>query len=140
MLPLILLKKAENGNRTRSSMWQNSSVGESSSTTPVRCRDASLMDNHFSPAAGSCTRIPFFLYAFSTTSGRSVVCFAHVTNAMAQTEGNFEKGEADGVEGARYWRPWLLGSLAEETRLCGALEPQRLVSPALPAAGNGCAE
>lgn len=38
------------------------------------------------------------LYAFSTTSGRSVVCFAHVTNAMAQTEGNFEKGDADGVE------------------------------------------
>jgi uridine phosphorylase len=38
------------------------------------------------------------LYAFSTTSGRSVVCFAHVTNAMAQTEGDFEKGEADGAK------------------------------------------
>jgi uridine phosphorylase len=37
------------------------------------------------------------LYAVSATSGRPVVCFAHVTNAMAQTEGDFEKGEADGA-------------------------------------------
>jgi uridine phosphorylase len=35
------------------------------------------------------------LYAFS---GHPVVCFAHVTNAMAQTEGDFEKGEADGAK------------------------------------------
>jgi uridine phosphorylase len=38
------------------------------------------------------------LYAFSTTSGNSIVCFAHVTNSMAQTEGDFEKGEADGAK------------------------------------------
>lgn len=37
------------------------------------------------------------LYAFSTATGHRVVCFAHVTNAMAQTEGDFEKGEADGA-------------------------------------------
>ncbi len=37
------------------------------------------------------------LYAFATAERRSVVCFAHVTNAMAQTEGDFEKGEADGT-------------------------------------------
>jgi purine-nucleoside phosphorylase len=37
------------------------------------------------------------LYAFATTASRSVVCFAHVTNAMAQTEGDFEKGELDGT-------------------------------------------
>jgi uridine phosphorylase len=52
------------------------------------------------------------LYAFSTTSGRSIVCFAHVTNSMALTEGDFEKGEADGANAtlavvaaaARAWR------------------------------------
>jgi uridine phosphorylase len=52
------------------------------------------------------------LYAFSATSGHSLVCFAHVTNSMAQTEGDFEKGEADGVKAtlaviaaaARGWR------------------------------------
>jgi uridine phosphorylase len=37
------------------------------------------------------------LYAFAAAKHRPVVCFAHVTNAMAQTEGDFEKGEADGA-------------------------------------------
>lgn len=37
------------------------------------------------------------LYAFAAATGRSVVCFAHVTNAMARTEGNIEKGVADGA-------------------------------------------
>jgi uridine phosphorylase len=38
------------------------------------------------------------LYAFSAATGHPVVCFAHVTNAMAQSEGDFEKGEADGAK------------------------------------------
>jgi uridine phosphorylase len=38
------------------------------------------------------------LYAFSTATGHPVVCFAYVTNAMAQSEGDFEKGEADGAK------------------------------------------
>jgi len=37
------------------------------------------------------------LYAFATAMDRPVICFAHVTNAMAQTAGDFEKGEADGA-------------------------------------------
>ena len=37
------------------------------------------------------------LYAFAIARKRDVVCFAHVTNAMAQSEGDFEKGEADGA-------------------------------------------
>lgn len=37
------------------------------------------------------------LYAFANAAHRSVICLAHVTNAMAQTEGDFEKGEADGT-------------------------------------------
>lgn len=52
------------------------------------------------------------LYAFSATSRHSIVCFAHVTNSMAQTEGDFEKGEANGAKAtlavvaatARAWR------------------------------------
>jgi purine-nucleoside phosphorylase len=36
-------------------------------------------------------------HAFASATHRSVICFAHVTNAMAQTEGDFEKGEADGT-------------------------------------------
>jgi uridine phosphorylase len=37
------------------------------------------------------------LYAFATARQRPVLCFAHVTNQMAKTEGDFEKGEADGT-------------------------------------------
>jgi uridine phosphorylase len=37
------------------------------------------------------------LYAFATARGRDVLCFAHVTNQMAQIEGDFEKGEASGT-------------------------------------------
>jgi uridine phosphorylase len=37
------------------------------------------------------------LYAFSRARDRPVICFAHVTNEMARSEGDFEKGEADGA-------------------------------------------
>ena len=38
------------------------------------------------------------LYAFAKARGRSVLCFAHVTNQMGRIEGDFEKGVADGAE------------------------------------------
>ena len=52
------------------------------------------------------------LYAFAGATVRSIVCLAHVTNAVAQTEGDFEKGEAEGTtatlaviaSAARAWR------------------------------------
>lgn len=37
------------------------------------------------------------LYAFAAARDKPVVCFAHVTNQMAQVHGDFEKGEADGA-------------------------------------------
>jgi uridine phosphorylase len=37
------------------------------------------------------------LYAFARARDKTVICFAHVTNSMGQSEGDFEKGEADGV-------------------------------------------
>lgn len=40
------------------------------------------------------------LYAFAEARDKAVVCFAHVTNQMAVEEGDFEKGEADGVRDA----------------------------------------
>ena len=36
------------------------------------------------------------LYAFAIAQHKNVVCFAHLTNTMAQNEGDFEKGEAFG--------------------------------------------
>jgi uridine phosphorylase len=52
------------------------------------------------------------LYAFAEARGKPVLCFAHVTNQMAQIEGDFEKGEAHGTRdsldvisaAARAWR------------------------------------
>lgn len=38
------------------------------------------------------------LYAFAAARGQAVLCFAHVTNQMAQIDGDFEKGAADGAE------------------------------------------
>ncbi|MBA3449859.1 MAG: nucleoside phosphorylase [Chloroflexia bacterium] len=40
------------------------------------------------------------LYAFSQAREKPVICFAHVTNQMAQVDGDFEKGPADGAEQA----------------------------------------
>jgi len=37
------------------------------------------------------------LYAFAAARQKPVLCFAHVTNQMARSEGDFEKGEADGT-------------------------------------------
>lgn len=37
------------------------------------------------------------LYAFARAKKRSVICFAHVTNTMAQSEGDFEKGQRNGA-------------------------------------------
>ena len=36
------------------------------------------------------------LYAFASARRKPVLCFAHVTNQMARSEGDFEKGEANG--------------------------------------------
>jgi uridine phosphorylase len=40
------------------------------------------------------------LYAFAQATGAQVLCLAHVTNTMGQTEQDFEKGEADGTADA----------------------------------------
>jgi uridine phosphorylase len=40
------------------------------------------------------------LYAFAAARRKPVLCFAHVTNQMAQVHGDFEKGEADGTRAA----------------------------------------
>jgi uridine phosphorylase len=40
------------------------------------------------------------LYSFASARHKDVICFAHVTNQMGQTEGDFEKGEADGTADA----------------------------------------
>jgi hypothetical protein len=36
------------------------------------------------------------LYALSQAKGYNIICFAHLTNSMAQKEGDFEKGREFG--------------------------------------------
>jgi uridine phosphorylase len=40
------------------------------------------------------------LYAFAQAANRQILCLAHVTNTMGQTQQDFEKGEAHGAENA----------------------------------------
>jgi uridine phosphorylase len=40
------------------------------------------------------------LYTFARAKGRDVLCLAHVTNTMGQSDLDFEKGEADGAADA----------------------------------------
>ena len=58
------------------------------------------------------------LYAFSRARGASVLCFAHVTNQMAQIEGDFEKGEQDGARAS-------LDVIAAAARACGVQDSAR---------------
>ena len=56
-----------------------------------RAREAGLLAVEMEAAA---------LYAFAQARGKPVICFAHVTNQMGQSEGDFEKGPADGTTDA----------------------------------------
>ncbi|HET9582991.1 MAG TPA: uridine phosphorylase, partial [Bradyrhizobium sp.] len=40
------------------------------------------------------------LYSFARAAGVRILCLAHVTNTMGRSEGDFEKGEADGAADA----------------------------------------
>jgi uridine phosphorylase len=53
----------------------------------ARCRQRGIAAVEMEAAA---------LYAMAEATGRAIACFAHVTNQMGRTEGDFEKGEAWG--------------------------------------------
>ncbi len=48
------------------------------------------------------------LYALSAVKNYDIICFAHLTNSMAQQEGDFEKGEAFGSIDTLALLAWLL--------------------------------
>lgn len=53
------------------------------------------------------------LYAFTAATGRKVLRLAHVTNTMAQSGADFEKGEDDGTADALSFLGRIVGALAE---------------------------
>ena len=62
------------------------------------------------------------LYTFAQVSGAKVLCLAHVTNTMGQTEQDFEKGEADGTAEALTVLGAIAARLAPTKRLSKDLE------------------
>jgi len=54
------------------------------------------------------------LYSYATALGRDVICLAHVTNTMAVTDDDFEKGADDGVAAALTLTSALLHALRPE--------------------------
>ena len=57
------------------------------------CRERGILTVEMEAAA---------LYALAEARQYNIICFAHVTNSMGQTEGDFEKGEACGSRAALY--------------------------------------
>lgn len=55
------------------------------------CRERGILTVEMEAAA---------LYALAQAKAYDIICFAHVTNQMGQTEGDFEKGEAAGSHAA----------------------------------------
>jgi uridine phosphorylase len=51
------------------------------------------------------------LYAFAKARDKQILCFAHVTNQMALTDGDFEKGEANGARDALRLIDALVGAI-----------------------------
>src|SRR4030095_881588 len=92
---MSLLDRVEGAGRSlpeklhRGSTWTTEAPYRETEAAIARARDLGTLAVEMEAAA---------LYAFSATSGHPVVCFAHVTNSMAHTEGDFEKGEADGAK------------------------------------------
>jgi purine-nucleoside phosphorylase len=72
----------------RGATWTTDAPYRETEAAIMHARDLGLLAVEMEAAA---------LYAFAAATGRQVLCFAHVTNAMAQNAGDFEKGEADGV-------------------------------------------
>jgi len=59
------------------------------------------------------------LYAFSHARGKDVVCLAHVTNSMAQSAGDFEKGAENGSVDSLTLLEFVLRTLEDYRRVSG---------------------
>lgn len=75
----------------RGATWTTDAPFRETATAIAHCRELGIMAVEMEAAA---------LYAFAEARQRAVVCLAHVTNQMARTEGDFEKGDAGGSQDA----------------------------------------
>ncbi len=75
----------------RGATWTTDAPFRETAAAIAAARDAGALAVEMEAAA---------LYAFAAARGRAVVCFAHVTNTMAQGADEFDKGDDDGVADA----------------------------------------
>jgi len=75
----------------RGAMWTTDAPFRETASAIAHCRDLGLMGVEMEAAA---------LYAFAEAKRNAVVCLAHVTNRMARSEVDFEKGIAGGSQDA----------------------------------------
>ena len=75
----------------RGATWTTDAPFRETETAIAHCRDLGIMAVEMEAAA---------LYAFAEARQKAVVCFAHVTNQMAQAEDDFEKGAEGGSQEA----------------------------------------
>ncbi len=75
----------------RGTTWTTDAPFRETTSAITFCRDVAILAVEMEAAA---------LYAFAEAKAKSVVCLAHVTNRMARTEGDFEKGIAGGSQDA----------------------------------------
>jgi uridine phosphorylase len=86
----------------RGSTWTTDAPFRETATTIASRREEGVLAVEMEAAA---------LYAFANARGKQVLCFAHVTNQMALTDGDFEKGEANGARDALRLIDALVGSI-----------------------------
>ena len=72
----------------RGSSWTTDAPFRETATAIAARREEGILAVEMEAAA---------LYSFARARGRDVLCFAHLTNQMAQIEGDFEKGPNDGA-------------------------------------------
>jgi uridine phosphorylase len=66
-------------------------------TTDAPYRETATAIEHMSKLNVTCVEMEAAaLYALSQAKGYNIICFAHLTNSMAQKEGDFEKGREFG--------------------------------------------
>jgi uridine phosphorylase len=75
----------------RGATWTTDAPFRETASALAQCRDLGIMAVEMEAAA---------LYAFAESRQKPVACLAHVTNRMARTEGDFEKGAASGSQDA----------------------------------------
>lgn len=75
---------------TKNSLWMEAK----SWTTDAPYRETQTAINAMKEDNVTCVEMEASaLYAFAKAKNKDVICFAHLTNTMAQEEGDFEKGE-----------------------------------------------